>query len=129
MPRAISRSANDDQEVTPRKWKTLDFDGVDLVKGASHYQATAYLRADVPPGSTLQGRFYHLRPDGSRWTSPIVERIGTDGSSFPDFGNSGSIVANERVRFEFIYYPADPRDETPIRVTEATVRGLYWEAS
>lgn len=129
MPRAISRSADGPQEVTPRKWKTLSFDGVDLVKGASHYQAAAYLRADVPPGSTLQGRFYHLRPDGSRWTSPIVERVGTDGSSFPDFGNSGSIVPAERVRFEFIYYPADPRDETPIRVTDATVRGLYWKAS
>lgn len=128
MPRAISRSDGDDQEITPREWTTLSVDGVDLLTGASHYQATAYLRADVPSGSTLQGRFYHLRPDGTRWTGPIVERVGTSGDSFPDFGNSGSIVATERLRFEFVYYPPDSGDETPVTVTSAKVRGLYWEA-
>ncbi|MFI0576126.1 N-acetylmuramoyl-L-alanine amidase [Streptomyces tendae] len=129
MPRAISRHNPDEQQITPRKWTTLTVGGLDLLTGASRYQATAHLQTVVPPGSTLQGRFYHLRPDGTRWTGPIVERIGTDGSSFPDFGNSGSIVANERVRFEFIYYPADSSDQTRITVTDAKVRGLYWEAS
>ncbi|MGX1030598.1 hypothetical protein RKD38_005279 [Streptomyces ambofaciens] len=127
MPRAISRSDSDDQRITPRQWTTLSVDGVDLLTGASHYQATAYLQAVVPPGSTLQGRFYHLRRDGSRWTGPTVERVGTDGSSFLDFGNSGSIVADERLRFEFIYYPPDSGDQAPISVTGAKVRGLYWE--
>lgn len=79
------------------------------------------------PGSTLQGRFYHLRPDGTRWTGPIVERLGTDGGSFPDFGNSGSIVADERLRFECIYYPPDAGDDAPVTVTSVKVRGLYWE--
>ncbi len=127
MPRAISRSESDDQEITPRKWTTLTVDGTDLLTGATHYQATAHLRAVVPPGSTLQGRFYHLRPDGTRWTGPIVERLGTDGGSFPDFGNSGSIVANERLRFECVYYPPDSGDEAPVTVTSVKVRGLYWE--
>ncbi|MGX1513833.1 hypothetical protein RKD44_005121 [Streptomyces collinus] len=127
MPRAISRSDGDDQRITPRQWTTLSVDGVDLLTGASHYQATAYLRAAVPPGSTLQGRFYHLRRDGSRWTGPIVERVGTGGDSFPDFGNSGSIVADERLRFEFIYYPPDSDDQAAVTVTSAKVRGLYWE--
>ncbi|MFD4258253.1 N-acetylmuramoyl-L-alanine amidase [Streptomyces sp. NPDC058534] len=129
MPRAIGRHVADAQQITPRKWKTLSVEGADLLTGASHYQATAFVQAAVPPGSTLQGRFYHLRPDGSRWNAPIVERVGTDGRSFPDFSNSGSIVANERLRFEFIYYPADSSDQTPIEVGDVKVRGLYWEAS
>ncbi|KOT93245.1 MULTISPECIES: N-acetylmuramoyl-L-alanine amidase [unclassified Streptomyces] len=128
MPRAISRTGNDDQRITPRKWTTLTVGGTDLLTGASHYQATAHLQMVVPPGSTLQGRFYHLRPDGSRWTGPIVERLGTTGGSYPDFGNSGSVVANERVRFEFAYYPPDAGDQTPVTITSAKVRGLYWEA-
>ncbi|TDT41061.1 N-acetylmuramoyl-L-alanine amidase [Streptomyces sp. BK208] len=127
MPRAISRSDDDAQQITPRTWTTLTVGGADLLTGASHYQATAHLRADVPVGATLQGRFYHLRPDGTRWTGPIVERVGTEGSSFPDFGNSGSIAANERLRFECVYYPADAADRAPITVTSAKVRGLYWE--
>ncbi len=128
MPRAIGRYDSDDQRITPRKWTTLNVDGVDLLTRASHYQAMAQIQAEVPPGSTLQGRFYHLRPGGSRWNGPITERTGTDGSSFADFHNSGSIVADERLRFEFMYYPADSADQQPITITAAYVRGLYWEA-
>jgi hypothetical protein len=53
--------------------------------------------------------------------------VGTDGGSFPDFGHSGSIAAGERLRFEFVHYPPDSGDQTPITVTGVQVRGLYWE--
>ncbi|MET9354466.1 hypothetical protein ABZY14_15990 [Streptomyces sp. NPDC006617] len=49
-------------------------------------------------------------------------------TAFLDVGNSGSIVADERLRFECVYYPPDSGDEASITVTSAKVRGLYWEA-
>ncbi|MFJ9671306.1 N-acetylmuramoyl-L-alanine amidase [Streptomyces sp. NPDC101221] len=127
VPHAIGRYDTTDRTIVPRKWTTLSIDGVDLLTGATHYQAMAHIQAVVPPGSTLQGRFYHQRPDGSRWTGPLIERIGTDGSTFADFHNSGSVVNTEKVRFEFIYYPADSDDQKSITITTAYCRGLYWK--
>ncbi|MGW0014595.1 N-acetylmuramoyl-L-alanine amidase [Streptomyces tendae] len=127
VPHAISRSDSTDRNLVPGKWTTLPIDGVDLLTGASHYTATAHVQAVLPPGSTLQGRFYHYRKDGSRWVGPIVERIGTDGSSFPDFSNSGSVVPAEKVRLEVVYYPAKSDDKKSVTVTAAQLRGLYWK--
>ncbi|MEU5742084.1 peptidoglycan recognition family protein [Streptomyces tendae] len=127
VPHAISRSDSTDRNLVPGKWTTLPIDGVDLLTGATHYTATAYVQAVLPPGSTLQGRFYHYRSDGSRWAGPIVERIGTDGSSFPDFSNSGSVVPAEKVRLEVVYYPAKSDDKKSVTVTAAQLRGLYWK--
>lgn len=126
VPHAIGRYDTTDRTIVPRKWTALPIEGVDLLTGATRYQAMAQIQATIPPGATLQGRFYHLRPDGSRWTGPIVERIGTDGSTFADFYNAGSIVDTEKLRFEVIYYPANPDDEKSIKVTTAYLRGLYW---
>jgi hypothetical protein len=127
VPHAISRSDSTDRNLVPGKWTTLPIDGVDLLTGATHYTATAHVQAVLPPGSTLQGRFYHYRADGSRWTGPIIERIGTDGGSFPDFSNSGSVVPAERVRLEVVYYPAKSDDKKSVTVTAAHLRGLYWK--
>lgn len=127
VPHAISRSDSNDRTLVPGKWTTLPIDGVDLLTGATHYTATAHVQAVLPPGSTLQGRFYHYRNDGSRWAGPIVERIGTDGSSFPDFSNSGSVVPAEKVRLEVVYYPAKSDDKKSVTVTAAQLRGLYWK--
>ncbi|MFD5221333.1 N-acetylmuramoyl-L-alanine amidase [Streptomyces tendae] len=127
VPHAIGRSDSTDRTIVPRKWTTLSIDGVDLLTGATHYQAMAHIQAVVPPGSTLQGRFYHLRKDNTRWTGPLIERIGTDGSTFADFHNSGSVVDTERVRLEVIYYPADSADQKSITITTAYCRGLYWK--
>jgi hypothetical protein len=127
VPHPISRTDSTDRTLVPGKWTTLPIGGVDLLTGATAYQAIAQVQATVPAGSTLQGRFYHYRSDGTRWTGPITERPGTDGSTFADFHNSGSIVATERVRLEVVYYPADSGDKKSIKVTAATLRGLYWK--
>ncbi|WP_193777777.1 hypothetical protein [Streptomyces sp. E5N298] len=127
VPHAIGRYDTTDRTIVPRKWTTLSIDGTDLITGATHYQAMAHIQAVVPPGSTIQGRFYHLRKDGTRWTGPLIERIGTDGSTFADFHNSGSVVDSERVRFEVIYYPADSDDQKSVTITAAYCRGLYWK--
>lgn len=127
VPHAIGRYTSTDRPLVPRKWTTLSIDGVDLLTGATHYQAMAHVQAVLPPGSTLQGRFYHYRDDGSRWTGPLCERIGTDGSTFADFHNSGSVVPSERVRFEVIYYPAASDDQKSVTISAAYCRGLYWK--
>ncbi|MEU1043995.1 peptidoglycan recognition family protein [Streptomyces sp. NPDC005897] len=127
VPHAIGRYDTTDRTIVPRKWTTLSIDGVDLLTGATHYQAMAHIQAVVPPGSTIQGRFYHLRKDNTRWTGPLIERIGTDGSTFADFHNAGSVVDTERVRFEVIYYPADSDDQKSITINTAYCRGLYWK--
>ncbi|MFE0206983.1 N-acetylmuramoyl-L-alanine amidase [Streptomyces sp. NPDC058985] len=127
VPHAIGRYDTTDRTIVPRKWTTLPIEGVDLLTGATHYTATAHVQATLPAGSTFQGRFYHYRPDGSRWTGPIFERIGTDGSTFADFHNAGSIVASEKLRFEVIYYPAKSDDQKSVKLTTAYLRGLYWK--
>jgi hypothetical protein len=127
VPYPIGRYDTTDRTIVPRKWTTLPIEGVDLLTGATRYQAMAQVQATIPPSATLQGRFYHLRSDGSRWTGPIVERTGTDGTTFADFHNAGSIVASEKLRFEVIYYPAKSDDEKSIKVTTAYLRGLYWK--
>ncbi|MFA3872514.1 hypothetical protein ABS735_02260 [Streptomyces sp. MMCC 100] len=69
----------------------------------------------APP--TPQGLESH--PAGADFT--------TTGSS-TDAPPTGSIVADERLRFEFVCYPADSGDRAPITVTSAKIRGPYWEA-
>lgn len=80
----------------------------------------------APPGGTLQGRFYHQRPDGSRWDSGIVERPTSEGDTFVDFPHAGSITAAEKLRFEVAYFPA-AGDQKSITITTSRVRGLYWK--
>ncbi|MET8571794.1 N-acetylmuramoyl-L-alanine amidase [Streptomyces sp. NPDC004783] len=127
VPFHIGRYDTTDRTITPGKWTTLPIQGVDLLAGATIYQAMVQVQADLPTGSTIQGRFYHYRPDGTRWTGPICERIGTTGDTFADFHNSGSIYATEKVRFEVAYYPADSGDQKPVTITTAYCRGLYWK--
>jgi len=127
MPQAIGEYETRDVGLTPGAWTTLAFQGsADILTGARRYQAMAHLTAPLPLGATLQGRFYHQRPDGSRWTGPICERVGTAGETFADFHNSGSIAVDERLRFEAVYYPADAVDTTALVVAASRVRGLYW---
>ncbi len=126
VPTAISRSIEDGFTVPAGEWVTVDFDGVSLVKEKTHYSATAYVRlTNLPLGSTVQGRFYHLRGNGSRWSSPVVERSATDGDTFVDFHNEGSIVPAEEARFELVVFPAGGVKEA--RVVSGYVRGLAWE--
>ncbi|CAL9595849.1 N-acetylmuramoyl-L-alanine amidase [Streptomyces sp. enrichment culture] len=127
MPHPIGWYDTQDRELQPGKWTTLRIEKTDLLTGAVRYDAMAQVQAKLPAGATLQGRFVHVRPDGSRWTGPICERPATDGSTFADFHNKGSIVANEKVRLEVIYYPAKAGDKKPITITTAYVRGLYWK--
>ncbi|WP_372344760.1 hypothetical protein [Streptomyces sp. KL116D] len=127
MPSTLGLYDETDRPLVPGKWTTLTVEKVDLMTGAKAYDATAYITTTAPTGSTLQGRFYHYRADGTRWTGPIVERLATDGQSFPDFPNAGSIAASERLRFELCYYPADPADKKSIVITTSRVRGLYWK--
>lgn len=127
MPTTLGRYDTTDQPLAPARWKTLDIKGPDLVTGARAYSATVYLNLpDAEPGATLQGRFFHLRQDGSRWDSPVTERLATPGSSFPDFHHEGSIAADERLRFEVAYHPVNEADTDPITITTAHARGLYW---
>ncbi|WP_233646841.1 peptidoglycan recognition protein family protein [Streptomyces sp. BSE6.1] len=126
MPRALAWHETKDREIVPRKWTTLPVEYTDLLTGAVRYDLMAQVAAVLPAGSTIQGRFYHLRPDGTRWTGPIIERPATDGNTFADFHNKGSIVATEKVRLEVAYYPAKADDDAPITISSAYVRGLYW---
>ncbi len=126
VPNVIGEYRTGDIRLAPRKWTTLDIKGTDIVTGATRYQIMAHLTTTIPAGSTLQGRFYHLRPDGSRWESGIIERVGTSGNTYADFHHSGSIARNERLRFEAVYYPADSSDDEPATITTSRLRGLYW---
>jgi hypothetical protein len=126
VPHVIGEYDTTDRQIGPGKWKTLDIKGVDILSGASRYTVMAHLTLDMPAGATVQGRFYHLRPDGSRWESGIIERLGTPGRTFADFPHSGSIAPAERLRFEAAYWPADPDDTNPATILTARLRGLYW---
>ncbi|MEU6768499.1 peptidoglycan recognition family protein [Streptomyces sp. NPDC046853] len=127
VPNTLGQYDETDRTLVPSKWTTLSIEGVDLLKGATAYQAMAQVTTVIPAGSTLQGRFYHYRDDGTRWTGGITERQGTAGSTFADFHNSGSIKATERLRFELAYFPADPADKKSVTITTSRLRGLYWK--
>jgi hypothetical protein len=128
MPYALGRYTENDTTVPARKWTTVGVDGVDLLRGATRYTAEVILACVAAPGSTVQGRFYHLRADGrSRWQGGMIERLTTSGTSFVDFAHMGSIAADERLRFELNYLPATESDTSPLIVTAARARGLYWK--
>lgn len=122
----------DRKDVTKRslpvgKWTDLNIGGTTLASGITRYTATTSLTVEAPAGGTIQARYYHLRKDKSRWTSPIVERLTTDGSSFPDFTHGGSVDAGETVHVQLVYYPAKADDKTPATITAAHLRGLTWK--
>lgn len=127
MPSTLGRYDDTDRTLISGKWTTLTVEKVDLLTDAKAYTASTYITTTAPAGSTLQGRFYHYRPDGTRWTGPVVERTATDGMSFLDFAHSGSIAAAEKLRFEVCYFPAKADDKKSITVTTSRVRGLYWK--
>ncbi|MGW0905051.1 peptidoglycan recognition protein family protein [Streptomyces sp. NPDC002853] len=127
VPHTLGQYDETDRTIVPGKWTTLSIEGVDLLTGATAYQAMAQVTIAIPAGDTLQGRFYHYRTDGTRWTGGITERQGTAGSTFADFHNSGSIKATEKLRFELAYFPADPADKKSITITTSRLRGLYWK--
>ncbi|MET9506928.1 peptidoglycan recognition family protein [Streptomyces flavidovirens] len=127
VPNNLSRSDDRERMLTPGEWSTVPIGNVDLLAGATAYTVTVWLNLTATRGGTVQGRFYHSRPDGSRWQSPITERITTTGGSFMDFTHAGSIDPGERVRFEAVYYADDPADETLVPITSSRARGLYWK--
>lgn len=127
MPYTLGEYSNTEVSLQPDTWTTVRIGRDDLITGASAYTAEVYLKVTAPAGGTLQGRFYHVRPDGTRWTSPLVERQTTAGASFVDFPHLGSIVADERLRFEVTYGPAVAGDTAPAVLASATARGLYWK--
>lgn len=128
VPSTLGLYDTDDRQLTPGKWTTLTVEKTDLLTGATAYDALVSLTVTgAAPGGTLQGRFYHLRADGSRWDSGIVERLTTPGSTFADFPHLGSIAAAEKLRFEVAYFPATEGDTTTVTVTTSRVRGLYWK--
>ncbi|TVL89730.1 N-acetylmuramoyl-L-alanine amidase [Streptomyces sp. SAJ15] len=127
VPNTLGRYDATDRPLAPGAWKTLDVEGIDLLTGARAYTAAVLLTLRAPAGGTVQGRFYHLRRDGTRWTSGVVERLTTAGDSFPDFAHAGSIRPEEKLRFEVAYWPADKADTTPLTITTSRARGLYWK--
>ncbi|MFD8088601.1 hypothetical protein [Streptomyces malaysiensis] len=128
VPSTLGLYSTTDRSLAPGKWTTLTIDKTDIVTGAKAYTTSVMLTIDgAPAGGTLQGRFYHQRPDGSRWDSGIVERITTAGSTFADFPHAGSIAATEKLRFEVAYFPATSGDAKAITITTSRVRGLYWK--
>ncbi|MBB5108270.1 peptidoglycan recognition protein family protein [Streptomyces spectabilis] len=127
VPHTLGLYDETDRTLAPDKWTTLSIESVDLLKGASIYQAMVQVTGSVPEGSTLQGRFYHLRSDNTRWLGGITERVATAGATFADFHNVGSIKPTEKLRFEIAYFPLDPDDMRAITITTARCRGLYWK--
>lgn len=128
VPNTLGLTSSSNVTLSPSVWKTLTIgSSQDLLTGAKAYQVTAYVRLESGPyGCTVQGRFYHLRPDGTRWESPIMERETTAGSTFADFTHSGSIMTDEKLRFEAVYFPVDPADPMARDITSVQARGLYW---
>ncbi|MEN8654313.1 N-acetylmuramoyl-L-alanine amidase [Streptomyces sp. 21So2-11] len=127
MPETLGRYDDTERALVPRQWKNVTISGVDLLTGAKSYTASVWLNLTAPAGATVQGRFYHYRTDGSRWTAAVTERLATDGGSFLDFHNSGSIESGEKLRFEVVYYPVDGADEQPVTISSTRARGLYWK--
>lgn len=126
VPKPISYETDKGFTVQSGEWTTVKFGAyTDLIKEKTAYTATAHLRFEaLPLGSTVQGRFYHQRANGTRWTSPLIERVATDGDTFVDFSNEGSVVPAEAVRFEFVVFVAG---EPTAKVRAGYVRGLCWE--
>lgn len=128
VPSTLGLYSTTDRPLVPGKWTTISIEKTDLLTGAEAYTASVMLTiTGAPAGGTLQGRFYHQRPDGSRWDSGIVERPTTAGTTFADLPHLGSIAPAEKLRFEVAYFPADPADEKSVTITTSRVRGLYWK--
>ncbi|WJV45579.1 peptidoglycan recognition protein family protein [Streptomyces flavofungini] len=127
MPTTFGRYDTTARPLRPGQWTTVPIEAENLLTGAAAIDALVQLTLEnVPVGATLQGRFYHRRTDGSRWTAGITERQGTDGKTFVDFPHTGSIKPAESLHFEAVYWPLDPADTAPVTVTAARARGLYW---
>ncbi|MEU0369113.1 N-acetylmuramoyl-L-alanine amidase [Streptomyces sp. NPDC006283] len=127
VPTNWNRATENERNLAPAEWTVVSAESADLVTGASAYTGSMFLTLTAPAGGTVQGRWFHVRPDGSRWVGPIAERQTTGGSSFVDFPHAGSVDPAEKVRFEAVYYPADENDTTPASITSARLRGLYWK--
>ncbi|MEI5520647.1 hypothetical protein WB388_08535 [Streptomyces brasiliscabiei] len=128
VPGTLGLYDTTDRTLAPGTWTAIPIEKPDLLTGATAYDALVQLTlAGVPAGATVQGRFFHVRPDGSRWTGGIIERLGTEGKTFVDFPHSGAIKADEKLRFEAVYFPLDPADKTPVTIDTSRVRGLYWK--
>lgn len=126
VPNTLGEYSDMQVSLRPDTWTTVRIGRDSLISGAHAYTAGVYLRLTAPAGAVLQGRFVHLRPDGSRWTSPIVERLATAGASFVDFPHAGSILPDEQLRFEVTYGPAIAGDTAPATLVAASARGVYW---
>ncbi|MFI9200151.1 N-acetylmuramoyl-L-alanine amidase [Streptomyces sp. NPDC053048] len=126
VPHTLGEYSNTALDLRPDTWTTVRIGRDNLISGARSYTSHVFLRVDAPAGSVLQGRYYHQRPDGTRWSSPIVERLATAGASFVDFSHSGSILPDEHLRFEVTYGPATAGDTVPATLTSASARGVYW---
>ncbi|MEU2510576.1 peptidoglycan recognition protein family protein [Streptomyces syringium] len=127
VPYTLGEFSDVQVSLRPDTWTTVRIGRDNLISGARAYTAGVHLRVAAPLGATLQGRFYHLRPDGSRWLSPTVERTATTGASFVDFPHAGSILPDELLRFEVTYGPVTAGDIAPATLTAAHARGLYWK--
>ncbi|MEV4334697.1 peptidoglycan recognition family protein [Streptomyces sp. NPDC049597] len=126
MPDNWNLASAADMTLSPGHWTTVPVGSADLLTSAVRYTGAMHLTLTAPAGGTVQGRFYHLRPDGTRWTGPIVERLTTSGSSFLDFPHAGSVAADEKVRFEAVYFPASSTDSASASITSSWIRGLSW---
>ncbi|MGW0702166.1 N-acetylmuramoyl-L-alanine amidase [Streptomyces sp. NPDC002867] len=126
MPDNWNLASATDTTLPPGDWTTVPVGSADLLTSAVRYTGSMHLTLTAPAGGTVQGRFYHLRPGGSRWTGPVIERLTTAGSSFLDFPHAGSVAADEKVRFEAVYFPASATDSASASITSTWVRGLSW---
>lgn len=127
MPSTLGLYDTTDRALVPAKWTTVPVEHVDLLTDARAYSTTVMLTLTAPVGSTIQGRFYHLRTDNTRWESGVIERPASLGSTFIDFHHEGGIAPSEKLRFEVAYFPVLPTDTKPIVISTARARGLYWK--
>lgn len=129
VPKTVGRTDDGAKTRDPGEWKALSIKGSTLVpRGSESYHVRVSLSLNAPAGGTIQGRYYHLRKDGSRWTDSVTERLTTGGTTFVDFDGVGRVHSDEEVRFECVYYPAESADTAPARIKRSRFRGLYWEA-
>ncbi|WP_404816242.1 N-acetylmuramoyl-L-alanine amidase [Streptomyces thermolineatus] len=126
VPKTIGLYDADNRKLAPGGWTTLPVERTTLLTGATVYDVLVQLTLTAPAGGTVQGRFFHLRADGSRWTGGIVERGTSGGKSFLDFPGKGSIRAAEKLQFEVAYFPAAPDDTAAAVIDTRRARGLYW---
>jgi hypothetical protein len=123
MPELLTEVTSTDLSVASGAWKTLTFGGLTNLATNGTYSVLVNMTiTGLTAGDQIQGRFYH-DTDGVRVNGPVIERIATDGSSFPDFAKIGAVGANTNLRFEILAFATGAG---PYVITSRQIQGLGW---